>query len=53
MTKIPNILHVLYDKNNINDIEVPIFFFIKSFIEINKPISIYFHYLGIPNDGYR
>ena len=51
MLKIPNIFHIIYDKDNYKDIEVYIFFSIKSFIEINRPNEIYFHYISIPN-GY-
>ena len=49
MSKIPNILHILYIKDNNIDINVYEYFFIKSYIEINNPNKIYFHCNIIPN----
>ena len=46
--RIPNIFHLIY---NNKEFGVHIFLSIKSIIEINKPISIYFHYDNIP-EGY-
>lgn len=47
---IPKYFHFFYSSNNIiNDIEDYIFISIKSFIEINNPDKVYFHYFNLPN----
>jgi hypothetical protein len=47
---IPKYFHFFYSNNNINnDIEDYIFISIKSFIEINNPDRVYFHYFNLPN----
>jgi GR25 family glycosyltransferase involved in LPS biosynthesis len=51
---IPNIFHFIYDSEFINidtnfDIEIYIYFSIKSIIEIYNPELIYFYYINLPN----
>ena len=45
---IPNYLHFFYHKNPNNDIKDYMFISIKSYIEINNPIKVYFHYFNLP-----
>lgn len=50
MDIIPNIFHFIYDLEFMNmDIEINIYFSIKSIIKINNPELIYFYYIYLPS----
>ncbi len=46
---IPKYFHFFYNNDIINDIEDYIYISIKSFIEINNPSKVYFHYFNLPS----